>query len=130
MLLVDTIPLFGTDIVGISADPVKIEIITVRRLAQQDIAARRSGNSQIFRRRRIDLGFRIVERPGEEIAVSDIEQDGTRCTVSEVRTAEHGDERTLIEDGARHIGKIRIGVVRAFVDKCHTRIGRLRGVCL
>ena len=86
MLLVDTIPLFGTDIVGISADPVKIEIITVRRLAQQDIAARRSGNSQIFRRRRIDLGFRIVERPGEEIAVSDIEQDGTRCTVSEVRT--------------------------------------------
>nr|WP_302784590.1 hypothetical protein [Alistipes shahii] len=48
MLLVDTIPLFGTDIVGISADPVKIEIITVRRLAQQNIAARRSGNSQIF----------------------------------------------------------------------------------
>ena len=41
-----------------------------------------------------------------------------------MRTAEHGDERTLIEDGARHIGKIRIGVIRAFVDKCHTRIGR------
>ena len=30
MLLVDTIPLFGTDIVGISADPVKIEIINAR----------------------------------------------------------------------------------------------------